>query len=132
MNAPSSSRSRLDAIYAALPAGTDVPLAKVVAVSEVDRAVVQDALRAAQAGQVAQGVNGRWSRSPVSRTTFRDRTVLGAVGGNRHTFEGILACVPVSRPQLYTSLARLQVAGQVAVERDGTRTPRYARVLNPG
>lgn len=125
--APSRSRSQLDAVYAALPTDKDVGLADLVAAVEpLGRERVRTALAAARAGGVAHGVNGRWSRSSCTRTHFRDRVVVGALiaAGHELTFEQLLEVVPVSRPQLYTSLARLQLT-EVKVGRDGSRTPRY-------
>ncbi len=124
--APSRSRSQLDAVYSALPADKDVGLADLVnAVEPLERERVRVALAAARAGGVAHGQNGRWSRSTCTRTHFRDRVVVGALLGRELTFEQLLEVVPVSRPQLYTSLARLQLT-EVKVLRDGSRTPRYS------
>lgn len=125
---PSRSRSPLDALYGVLSHDRDRILADVVEASGLERDTVRACLAAARAGGVADGTNGRWARHKVSRTAFRDRTVVGfiAAAGRPVTFEEVVQVLPVSRPQLYTTLARLQVSGAVVVHRDGSRTPRYS------
>ncbi len=128
-SAPSRSRSPLDAVYAVLPTDTMATLAEVVKASDVERGGVQRVLRAAKAGLVADGINGKWSRTLCTRTKFRDGVVAGQlVDGGEQTFEDLVKALPVSRPQLYTTLARLQVAGRVRTVRDGSRTPVYAAI----
>ena len=134
--APSQSRSGLDRLFAVL-GSVDQSLKTITEAPnlDLDREAVRLALACAKAGQVADGLNGRWSKGKVSRTEFRDACVVGAIHElkttptNTVTFEQILGLLPVSAPQLYTSLARLRVAGQVFSSRDGTRTPRYFSAL---
>lgn len=129
--APSRSRSGIDAVFAALKKlGADTKDAALGAIVEAcgeDRKQVQNVLAAAQLGRVAGGTSGRWQMFYCTRTGFRDSVIEGYVSGYPETtFDKIIEDLPVSRPQLYTSLARLQVAGKVSALRDGTRTPRYS------
>lgn len=117
--APSQTRSTLDHLYEVLKTHDGAPTVKQV------QAVT--GLTPKPAGELLAAVTAVWSAG-VKRTEFRDRLIAAAVaqaGEAGLTMRALEKLVPASGPQLYTSLARLQVAGRVSAVRDGTRTPSY-------
>ncbi|CAB4197777.1 hypothetical protein UFOVP1519_32 [uncultured Caudovirales phage] len=130
--APSQTRSGLDRLYTALgTANTTLKALKETPELDLTPDQVRTSLNCALAGKAVNEVSGKWVRNVSSRTEFRDVSILGALITLKATkeepasFKQILELLPVSTPQLYTSLARLRIGNYVMSVRDGSRTPNY-------